>query len=55
MSSNEMDPISSPAPNAMTTAMSFGLGVATYAINAPTRSADAASAPQKNASNMTET
>ena len=52
MSSNEIDPIRSPAPNAITMAMSFGLGVATYAISAPTRSADAPIAPQKNASNM---
>ena len=29
ISSNEIDPIRRPAPNAITTAMSFGLGVAT--------------------------
>ena len=41
MSSNEIDPISRPAPSAITMAMNFGLGVATYAISAPTSSADA--------------
>ena len=30
--------------------MTFGLGVITYATKAPTRSADAPNAPQKNAS-----
>ena len=52
ISSNEIEPIKRPAPSAITTAMSFGLGVATYAISAPTSSAEAATAPHKNASIM---
>ena len=42
ISSNAIDPISRPAPSAMTTAMNFVLGVVTYAISAPTSSADGA-------------
>ena len=49
-SSNEMDPMRRPDPRAMTTAMNLGLGLATNATNAPTRSAEAATAPQRNAS-----
>jgi hypothetical protein len=48
--SNATDPIKRPAPNAITTAMTFGLGLAPYATSAPTRSAEAPTAPQKNAS-----
>ena len=54
ISSNEIDPIKRPAPSAITTAMSFTLGVATYATSAPTSSAEAPTAPQKKASIMAE-
>ena len=52
ISSNEIDPIKRPAPSAITTAMSFGLGVTTYAISAPTSNAEAATPPHRNASIM---
>jgi hypothetical protein len=54
ISSKDTDPISRPAPRAMTNAMSFGLGVDRKATRAPMRRADAANAPQKNASSTAE-
>jgi hypothetical protein len=50
MSSKAIDPIKRPAPSAITTAMSFWLGITAYATSAPTRRAEAASAPQRKAS-----
>ena len=50
MSSKATEPIRRPAPSAMTMAMNFRLGEATYATTAPMSSAEAPTAPQKNAS-----
>ena len=50
MSSKETEPISRPVPRAITAAMTPRLGANTYAIRAPISSAEAPSAPHKNAS-----
>jgi hypothetical protein len=52
MSSKETEPISSPVPSAITTAISRRLGVSRYATRAPINNAEAPSAPQPKASTM---
>jgi hypothetical protein len=51
-SSNETDPIKRPVPSAITTAIRRRPGARRYETSAPTRSADAPSAPQTNASTI---
>ena len=52
LSSNETEPIRSPVPRAITTAITRRPGASRYATRAPINSAEAPSAPQPKASNM---